>query len=77
MRRVPPEVADSDQMGEADEDAADQPITAGLVMTLKDLKVYCITFSLTACVVGLSFNAYFPTLTATLGERNTRRCVKC
>ncbi|QRW04887.1 major facilitator superfamily transporter [Ceratobasidium sp. AG-Ba] len=39
----------------------------GFFLAIKDWKVWWLALALTAQVVGLSFNAYFPTLTATLG----------
>ncbi|KAJ6088357.1 hypothetical protein N7486_009618 [Penicillium sp. IBT 16267x] len=50
-----------------DTDAKEHSAYTGLVMALKDVKVYLMMLSLTAYVVGLSFNAFFPTLTGTLG----------
>jgi MFS family permease len=57
----------TEDVGEADTDSAEQSPFAGLFMCLKDLKVYVMMFTFTAYVVGLSFNAFFPTLTGTLG----------
>jgi len=36
-------------------------------MAIKDFKIYIMMLTLTAYVVGLSFNAFFPSLTQTLG----------
>jgi len=44
---------------------------AGLWMALSDWKVWWLTLTLTSQVVALSFNAFFPTLTATLGFNRT------
>ncbi|KAF2738716.1 major facilitator superfamily transporter [Polyplosphaeria fusca] len=57
----------TEDVGEADADSAEQSPFAGLFMCLKDLKVYVMMLTFTAYVVGLSFNAFFPTLTGTLG----------
>ncbi|KAK3984710.1 MFS-type transporter-like protein 38 [Cladorrhinum sp. PSN332] len=57
----------TEDVGEADTDSKDQKVFDGLVMVVKDLKVYVLMLTFTAYVVGLSFNAYFPTLTETLG----------
>ncbi|KAL8376176.1 hypothetical protein RB595_007333 [Gaeumannomyces hyphopodioides] len=57
----------TEDVGEADLDSSEQGVFDGLVMTLKDFKVYLLCLVLTAYVIGLSFNAYFPTLTGTLG----------
>ncbi|KAH8675575.1 major facilitator superfamily domain-containing protein [Xylariales sp. PMI_506] len=56
-----------EDVGEADEDSAQQGQFDGLKMAIKDPKLYVMSLTLTAYVVGLSFNAYFPSLTATLG----------
>ncbi|TKX20409.1 MFS transporter-like protein 133 [Elsinoe australis] len=56
-----------EDVGEADTDSEEQGPFDGLVMCLKDAKVYIMMFTFTAYVVGLSFNAFFPTLTQTLG----------
>lgn len=57
----------TEDVGEADLDSSEQGVFDGLVMTLEDFKVYLLCLVLTAYVIGLSFNAYFPTLTGTLG----------
>ncbi|KAI2468474.1 MFS general substrate transporter [Annulohypoxylon bovei var. microspora] len=56
-----------EDVGEADVDAEDQGIFDGLIMAVKDVKIYLMMLTFTAYVVGLSFNAFFPTLTGTLG----------
>ncbi|WVF73150.1 hypothetical protein IAT40_007969 [Kwoniella sp. CBS 6097] len=56
-----------EDVGEADEDSAEQGAFSGLVMAVKDVKIYVMMLTLTAYVVGLSFNAFFPSLTGTLG----------
>jgi MFS family permease len=56
----------TEDVGVADSDEGQTAFT-GLIMALKDPKVYLMMFTLTAYVVGLSFNAFFPTLTGTLG----------
>ncbi|KAH7402213.1 major facilitator superfamily domain-containing protein [Phaeosphaeria sp. MPI-PUGE-AT-0046c] len=57
----------TEDVGEADEDSADQSPWAGLIMAVKDVKIYVMMLTFTAYVVGLSFNAFFPSLTRTLG----------
>lgn len=57
----------TEDVGEADEDSAEQSPFAGLIMAVKDVKIYVMMLTFTAYVVGLSFNAFFPTLTRTLG----------
>lgn len=56
-----------DDVGEADQDSENDGVFAGLAMAVKDVKIYLMMITLTAYVVGLSFNAFFPTLTGTLG----------
>lgn len=46
-------------MGEADEDSKEEGAFAGLFMAVKDVKIYLMMLTLTAYVVGLSFNAFF------------------
>ena len=48
-----------EDVGEADVDSAEQGAFDGLLMALKDTKIYVLMFTLTAYVVGLSFNAFF------------------
>jgi len=57
----------TEDVGQADEDSKDQGIFDGFFMVVKDVKVYLMMLTFTSYVVGLSFNAYFPTLTETLG----------
>ncbi|KAK3297306.1 general substrate transporter [Chaetomium fimeti] len=57
----------TEDVGVADTDEPGQNAFTGLIMALKDPKVYLMMITLTAYVVGLSFNAFFPTLTGTLG----------
>ncbi|KAI1413908.1 MFS general substrate transporter [Hypoxylon sp. FL1857] len=56
-----------EDVGEADVDGANQGVFDGLIMAVKDIKIYLMMLTFTAYVVGLSFNAFFPTLTGTLG----------
>ncbi|CAH0058197.1 unnamed protein product [Clonostachys solani] len=56
-----------EDVGEADTDSAEQGMFDGFFMAVKDVKIYVMMFTFTAYVVGLSFNAFFPTLTNTLG----------
>ena len=49
----------------------------GLTMAITDWKVWWLAFALTSMVVSLSFNAYFPTLTATLGYNRTVTLLLC
>ena len=43
----------------------------GLWLAITDWKVWWLAFMMTSQVIALSFNAYFPTLTATLGYNTT------
>lgn len=49
----------TEDVGVADSDEPGQNIFTGLIMALKDAKVYLMMLTLTAYVVGLSFNAFF------------------
>ncbi|WVQ86269.1 hypothetical protein IAT38_008437 [Cryptococcus sp. DSM 104549] len=60
-----------EDVGEVDQDSGDEKWYAGFLMAVKDWKLYVLMASLTACVTGLSFNIYFPTLTKTLGYGTT------
>ncbi|KAF4506631.1 hypothetical protein G6O67_006696 [Ophiocordyceps sinensis] len=57
----------TEDVGEADADSAAQGVFDGLFLALRDAKIYIMMLTFTAYVVGLSFNAFFPTLTGTLG----------
>lgn len=48
-----------EDVGEADTDSKDQGAMDGLFMAMKDVKVWLMMFTLTAYVIGLSFNAFF------------------
>lgn len=48
-----------EDVGEADTDSKELGVTGGLVMAMKDMKVWLMMFVLCAYVVGLSFNAFF------------------
>ncbi|KAK0715084.1 major facilitator superfamily domain-containing protein [Lasiosphaeris hirsuta] len=62
----------TEDVGEADTDSAEQGVFDGLIMVVKDVKVYVLMLTFTTYVVGLSFNAYFPSLTRTLGYGETQ-----
>jgi len=49
----------------------------GFILAVTDWKVWWLAVALTAMVIGLSFNAYFPTLTATLGYSRTITLLLC
>lgn len=48
-----------EDVGEADTDGDNLTATDGLMMALKDVKIYVMMFTFVAYVVGLSFNAFF------------------
>lgn len=48
-----------EDVGEADVDAEGQGPFDGLKMAVKDIKIYIMSLTFTAYVVGLSFNAFF------------------
>jgi MFS family permease len=52
-----------EDVGEADTDAAEHGAFGGLIMALKDIKIYVMMLTFTAYVVGLSFNAFFVCVT--------------
>ncbi|KAI5861493.1 MFS general substrate transporter [Durotheca rogersii] len=56
-----------EDVGEADVDGAGQGLFEGLVMAVRDPKIYIFTLFQTTLTLGLTFNAFFPTLTGTLG----------
>ncbi|CAE6471021.1 unnamed protein product [Rhizoctonia solani] len=66
-----------DAGGEADHDTKEEGAFYGFILAIKDWKVWWLALALTAQVVGLSFNAYFPTLTATLGYNRTISLLLC
>ncbi|KAH8919433.1 MFS general substrate transporter [Atractiella rhizophila] len=67
----------AEDAGEADRDVAAGSMWKGFKMGMSDYKVHILAFLLTAQVVGLSFNAFFPTLTATLGYSRNITLLLC
>ncbi|KAI0082456.1 MFS general substrate transporter [Panus rudis PR-1116 ss-1] len=51
--------------------------TQGLIMAMTDWKVWWLAIALTSMVVSLSFNAFFPTLSATMGYDRTVTLLLC
>jgi len=49
----------------------------GLWLAITDWRVWWLSFAMTAQVVALSFNAYFPTLSATMGFSSTISLLLC
>lgn len=67
-----------EDVGISDEgDVAQTSQVAGLRMAVTDWKVWCLALALTSMVISLSFNAFFPTLTATLGYSRTVTLLLC
>ena len=50
---------------------------AGLMAAIKDWKVWWLSLAMTSQVTALSFNAYFPTLSATMGFNRTVTLLLC
>ncbi|KAG6814214.1 hypothetical protein H0H92_000891 [Tricholoma furcatifolium] len=50
---------------------------SGFWLAITDIKAWWLAFALTSQVVALSFNAYFPTLSATLGYNTTVSLLLC
>lgn len=48
-----------EDVGEADADSSEQGVAGGLVLAIKDGRVWLMMFTLMAYVLGLSFNAFF------------------
>ncbi|KAF9452505.1 MFS general substrate transporter [Macrolepiota fuliginosa MF-IS2] len=63
--------------GVGDEQETEQGAGSGLWMAITDWKVWWLSLALTSQVVALSFNAYFPTLSATLGFNRTVTLLLC
>jgi MFS family permease len=61
----------ADDAGEADRDSVGDSPLQGLVMAVKDPKVWIFAIMNTAQLLGLSFVNFFPTLTSTLGFDTT------
>ncbi|KAF8507454.1 MFS general substrate transporter [Hysterangium stoloniferum] len=63
----------AEDVGEVDEKDKDEEHSqwTGLTLAATDWKVWWLAFALLSQTVSLSFNAYFPTLTATLGFKST------
>lgn len=63
--------------GVGDEQETEQGAGTGFWMAITDWKVWWLSLALTSQVVALSFNAYFPTLSATLGYNRTVTLLLC
>ncbi|KAJ7572896.1 major facilitator superfamily domain-containing protein [Mycena floridula] len=61
----------ADDAGEADKDNPEESLFHGLILALKDPKVWIFAIMNMAQLLGLSFINFFPTLTSTLGFNTT------
>lgn len=66
-----------DAGGDDDYDESEEGSFHGFMLMVKDWKVWWLAVTLTAQVVALSFNYYFPTLAATLGYNATISLLLC
>ena len=64
-------------IGDGDESERKDSHLPGLFEALSDWRVYWLAFALASLVVSLSFNAFFPTLTETLGYSPTVTLLLC
>ncbi|KDQ17349.1 hypothetical protein BOTBODRAFT_604572 [Botryobasidium botryosum FD-172 SS1] len=71
------EVRLAEDVGDVSEEGEKQSRLHGLRLAVSDWKVWWLALTLTAFTVGLSFNAYFPTLAATLGYSRTITLLLC
>ncbi|CAK5268275.1 unnamed protein product [Mycena citricolor] len=67
----------SEDVGVGDEGQTEHGAMQGLWLAFSDWRVWWLAFALTAQVIALSFNAFFPTLTATLGYNPTVTLLLC
>jgi hypothetical protein len=68
---------EEDFAGIGDEGQTEKGNTAGFVSAMTDWKVWWLALALTSMVVSLSFNAFFPTLSATMGFNTTVTLLLC
>jgi len=71
------EIRLAEDVGAVSEEGEKQGRMHGLKLAVSDWKVWWLALTLTAYTVGLSFNAYFPTLAATLGYSRTITLLLC
>ena len=64
-------------IGDSDETECEGSRVPGLLEALGDWRVYWLALALASLVVSLSFNAFFPTLTETLGYSPTVTLLLC
>lgn len=66
-----------EDVGVGDEEQTESGQWNGFFMAMTDWKVWWLALALTSMVVSLSFNAFFPTLSATLGFNSTVTLLLC
>ena len=67
-----------EDVGAGDRDSSESGTQGnGLVMAVTDWKVWWLSIALSSMVISSSFNAFFPTLTKTLGYNNTVTLLLC
>jgi len=76
-RRLAERRMDEDFVGITDGSEAEHGNKAGFISAVTDWKVWWLALALTSMVVSLSFNAFFPTLSATLGYNRTNTLLLC
>jgi hypothetical protein len=68
---------EEDFAGLGDEEQTEKGSAAGFFSAMTDWKVWWLALALTSMVVSLSFNAFFPTLSATMGFSRTVTLLLC
>ncbi|KAL0950041.1 hypothetical protein HGRIS_010049 [Hohenbuehelia grisea] len=60
-----------------EQETEDKSHFTGLFQAVTDWRVWWMAFALTSIVISLSFNAFFPTLSATMGFNRTKTLLLC
>ena len=68
---------EEDYVGIDDQGDTENGTKAGFFKAMTDWKVWWLALALTSMVVSLSFNAFFPTLSATMGYNRTVTLLLC
>lgn len=68
---------EEDYVGIGDQEETEKGNKAGFVSAMTDWKVWWLALALTSMVISLSFNAFFPTLSATMGYNRTVTLLLC
>jgi len=76
-RRLALKRMEEDYAGLGDQGETEQGHTAGFVSAMSDWKVWWLALTLTSIIVSLSFHAFFPTLSATMGYNRTITLLLC